>query len=378
MEKINLAAPAAADRPVAETGRLPAAAARRTVAARAQMFIRRAHLYLGLLLVPWVVLFGISGFLFNHTSTTFGGGTRELAQFSPAEARRITGFTPVEVAQLAADVVRQLNETTPDRPANYTLVDAGAAHLSANAGFTGRTTNGTINLALNLADGGAALTMQAGMLLKPTKPAFAEQPVKVPGVDFAALAGHAGALAKAAGVTVDGAMTPRTRGGPELRFVVQDGEGRRWNAVCDLAQGRLSGRAADDDTGLSFYTAVTRLHKTHHYPDRVGARFFWVLLADTLALTMVFWGVSGLIMWWQIKPARVLGVLAMSLAGAVAAVIFSGTLKDMSFGPTRARPDGGPVIEGEGGGPGMRAPGGVRRPGGGRDSHGSVSAGEGN
>jgi len=312
------------------------------------MFIRRAHLYLGLLLVPWVVLFGLSGFFFNHTSTTFGGGTRELAQFSPAEARRITSFTPVDAGQLAADVIRQLNEATPDRPTNYTLVDAGAAHLSANAGFTGRMTNGTVNLSLNLTDGGAALTMQAGAPPKQTKPAFADQQVKVPGLDFAALGEHAGALAKAAGVLVDGAMTPRTRGGPELRFVVQDGNGRRWNAVCDVAQGRLSGRAADDDTGFNFYSAVTRLHKTHHYPDRVGMRFFWVLLADTLALTMVFWGVSGLIMWWQLKPTRVLGVLAVSLAAVVAAVIFSGTLKDLSFGPTRARPDGGPAFESEG------------------------------
>lgn len=349
MEKINLAYPAAEARPAATPEYLADSAPRRTFAARAQMFVRRAHLYLGLLLVPWVVLFGISGFLFNHTGTTFGGATRELARFSPAEARRITSFTPVDPAQLAADAVRQLNEAAQGGAGKYTLADPGGAYFSANVGFSGRTTNGALNVSLNLADGGAALTTQAGAAPKQTKPAFADQQVRLAGLDFAALGEQAGLLVKAAGLSMDGSMTPRARTGPELRFMVQDAEGRRWNAVCDLAQGRLSGRAADDESGLNFYSAVTRLHKTHHYPDHVGARFFWVLLADGLALTMVFWGISGLIMWWQIKPTRVLGVLAVSVAAVVAAVIFSGTLKDLSFGPTRARPDGGPAAEGEGG-----------------------------
>ncbi|HEY0985196.1 MAG TPA: hypothetical protein VGE80_23885, partial [Schlesneria sp.] len=30
--------------------------------------IRRGHLYAGLLLIPWVILFGVTGFLFNHST----------------------------------------------------------------------------------------------------------------------------------------------------------------------------------------------------------------------------------------------------------------------------------------------------------------------
>lgn len=368
MEKINLAVPVAAteSKPSTDTDRLAKSAPRRPPAGRLLMFVRRTHLYLGLLLVPWVLLFGVSGFLFNHTSTTFGGATRELAQFSSADVRRLTQFEPLDSDKLAADVVRQINQNAKDGPGKYTLVDA-SAHLTANAGFSGRTTNGNINVSLNLADGAASLSALANTPPKQTKPTFADQQVQLAGLDFAALGEKAGVLAKEAGLVVDGAMTPRARGGPELRFVLQDEQGRRWNTTCDLAQGRLSGRAADDDSGLNFYSAVTRLHKTHHYPDRVGGRWFWVLVADVTALTLVFWGVSGLIMWWQLKPTRVIGVLGLSFAAVIALIIFSGALDDMTFGATRARPDGGPAFEGEAGGersgPGQRGPSGMRRSG---------------
>lgn len=375
MEKINLTAPE--PKPSTDTERLATSAPRRPPAGRLLLFVRRTHLYLGLLLVPWVLLFGVSGFLFNHTGTTFGGATRELAQFSSADVRRLTQFEPLDLHKLAADVVRQINQAAKDGPGKYQLVDA-SAHVTANAGFSGRTTNGNINVSLNLAEGAASLTALAGNPpAKQTKPAFADQQVQLAGLDFAALGEKAGVLVKAAGLTVDGAMTPRARSGPELRFVVQDEQGRRWNTTCDLAQGRLSGRAADDDNGLNFYSAVTRLHKTHHYPDRVGGRWFWVLVADITALTLVFWGVSGLLMWWQLKPTRVLGVLGLSFAAGLAFIIFSGALDDLTFGAPRARPDGGPAFDGEAGGerggPGQRGPGGMRRAGGGRGEGSSAN-----
>ena len=361
MEKISLATPvtAAESQRSADAGYSERPTPGRPPTGRLLLFVRRTHLYLGLLLVPWVLLFGMSGFLFNHTGTTFGGATRELAQFSAADVRRLTQFEPLDLDKLAADVVRQINQNTKDSPGKFTLV-AASSHLTANAGFSGRTTNGNINVSLNLTEGAASLTALASTPVKQTKPVFADQQVQLAGLDFAALGEKAGMLAKEAGLAVDGAMTPRTRGGPELRFVLQDEQGRRWNASCDLAQGRLSGRAADDASGLNFYSAVTRLHKTHHYPDRVGARWFWVLVADITALTLVFWGVSGLIMWWQLKPTRVLGVLGLSGAAMVAFVIFSGALDDLTFGANRARSEGGPAVEGEAGGerngPARRAP----------------------
>ena len=45
----------------------------------------------------------------------------------------------------------------------------------------------------------------------------------------------------------------------------------------------------------------------------------WALIVDAMAFVMVFWGASGLLMWWQIKATRRLGVVVVLLS-VVAAV----------------------------------------------------------
>src|SRR5262245_17420681 len=57
---------------------------RRSLRKRIMHVVRRTHLYFGLFLLPWAVLYGATGFLFNHPSafadaptTTFGAS--ELA-----------------------------------------------------------------------------------------------------------------------------------------------------------------------------------------------------------------------------------------------------------------------------------------------------------
>ena len=40
--------------------------------------IRRIHLYTGLFMTPWVFLYGVSGFLFNHPGAFSGGDVRSL------------------------------------------------------------------------------------------------------------------------------------------------------------------------------------------------------------------------------------------------------------------------------------------------------------
>ena len=39
---------------------------RRSAGRRVMHTIRRLHLYLGLFLLPWSILYGVTGFLFNH------------------------------------------------------------------------------------------------------------------------------------------------------------------------------------------------------------------------------------------------------------------------------------------------------------------------
>jgi hypothetical protein len=65
---------------------------------------------------------------------------------------------------------------------------------------------------------------------------------------------------------------------------------------------------------------LTRLHLAHGYPGEQNARWFWAVVVDAMAFVMVFWGVSGIFMWWQIKATRKFGflVLVLSVAAATA------------------------------------------------------------
>lgn len=49
-----------------------------------------------------------------------------------------------------------------------------------------------------------------------------------------------------------------------------------------------------------------------------------------------FWSISGVIMWWQIKPTRLVGVSGLSIAAVIAFLVISGTLTELEFGPPRS------------------------------------------
>ena len=45
----------------------------------------------------------------------------------------------------------------------------------------------------------------------------------------------------------------------------------------------------------------------------------WAILVDIMAGLMIFWGLSGIIMWWQMKPLRQAGFVSV-IAGAGLAI----------------------------------------------------------
>ena len=72
-------------------------------------WIRRSHLYFGLFLFPWALLYGVTAFLFNHP-TAFSDQksiTFDRSSYS-ADSIQLTSETP---KSLAAEVISQLNAT---------------------------------------------------------------------------------------------------------------------------------------------------------------------------------------------------------------------------------------------------------------------------
>jgi hypothetical protein len=88
------------------------------------MWVRRVHLYLGLFLFPWAILYGVTAFLFNHP-TAFDD--RPTASFGRDALAGTPLEGPPDPQAIAERVVAELNETQgPASP--YTL--AGTAKFT--------------------------------------------------------------------------------------------------------------------------------------------------------------------------------------------------------------------------------------------------------
>jgi|GEM_PF-764315 len=298
--------------------------------------IRRTHLYTGLLLLPWVLIFGLSGFLFNHEDIFRPSPEEKITRISQADLEKDLGFSTVDASVVASQVIEQLNAQAGEGDPKFKLVSGaslrGLLTLTAGGEVDGKPVRHTYTMNLN--NGQAWVTTVEPVQNQPqtTTPPFAGKQVQVPAVSVDDLTQKVDDLTYELGIDSDGSWAMRGRaGGPEVRFVMQDDTGRDWHVSYNLMRGTLGGRAADENPSMDFSQAMIRLHKLHHYPTEFGMRWIWMLAADITALTMVFWGLSGLIMWWQLKPTRTAGILGVSIMAVVGFVIVMGVLSDMNF-----------------------------------------------
>lgn len=291
--------------------------------------VRRVHMYLGLLLLPWVLLFGVSGFFFNHNTTTFGGPFKTVKELTAPEVAQSTSWKPSTVESMAAEVISGINERL-DRQA-YQL-QPGSAEVMGGVVHETRVDDGVLWVRLDLEQGNATVLHRSEMGAEQHVPAFQDQEVRIASIDRDSMAKASTEILKASGLKAGTPVKLLPVGQPLLRFQAVDQEGQSWNAVYNMANGKLTGRATDDESGMSLFRSATRLHTTHVYPERMGSRWLWALMADAAGLSMVVWGITGLAMWWQIKRSRVMGVLAVASMLLFAAVVFTGTLKDHTFG----------------------------------------------
>ena len=306
---------------------------RRVLFNRAMRLVRRGHMYLGLFLLPWVLLFGISGFLFNHNEQIFGGAVEMVADLRPAVVNDWTGFEAISEEDLAEQVVARIN-ALDGTDGGFRLVP-GTAKVQGNFGYSTTVDGETIRASLGLETGRARVTRQRrSKTAESTHPSFHEKEVSIPAINVQALKEYAEGVLKGVGVTAFKPLEP-SGGGARMHLVVEDEEGNRWNTSYNFLTGSLGARGSEDESPMNFRSFVTRLHKTHHYPERFGARWVWIAIADLTGLSLVFWGISGMLMWWQIKPTRLIGVLVVSIMTIAAAAIFVGTLRESSFAPSR-------------------------------------------
>lgn len=286
--------------------------------------VRRVHMYLGLFLVPWLLLFGISGVSFNHPNV---GERVEGTPVPAARLRELTGFEAWSAPELAQTIVEVLNQQSPRGFAVEPTVTPkfhGPALLSA-ASSNGRHT------ALVDVERGRAFVITRTARAEPPKVPFA-QTLEVPGVSTVAIETQLGGLLTPLGLEATAPLRANAKFAPELRFVMHDGTGVRYNVTYDTGNATLGGRRADSWSPVGAAQLLGMLHMVHHFPPHFGARWLWAFFQDLLGAAMVLWAITGLLMWWQLKATRIVGLASLFFALTLAIWIMWGTASELMFG----------------------------------------------
>ena len=307
------------------------ASSRRPLVRRLLQLVRRTHLYVGLFLFPWAILYGLTGVLFNHPTFLADAPTVSFSKSA------VIG-TPLEHApspqQQAEAVLAALNEQKqPEKPFQ---MGTGPAHYATRESFIAtvradqrtffvvydpKTMSGTIRETTPAALAGEAAPFATGRSDAPRQRGMGMMgPMKHDSAGVKLADAMTDRLKQAIPVLMQrqgfptGDVTVTTA--PDVKFPVE-ADGRKWTATFSPLTTSVTGTPGDERPELSFRAFLLRMHLSRGYPGAVNLKWFWALGVDAIGLTLCFWGVSGLLMWWQIKSTRLAG-LALLAVGVVA------------------------------------------------------------
>ena len=263
------------------------------------LLIRRVHLYFGLVLVPWVLLYGVSAVLFNHTNWFTG---RELV-YAPEQS--IEGFqSPSTLAQqAAAELDLQL---VPD-----------SARWVGDVSFRGVAGERSVRASLSPEGEGGRARISP---VDDVPPSWSEQ---VQGSLVGdALTQQVSAQASATFSEALGEPVELTlRSYPTLRFQVRDGQ-QMYTVDVDL-EGDVE--VVPGDGSASWRSRLLYLHTNHGGSGYYDAKWVWARLVDVMGFAMVTWALTGILMWWKLTRLRRWGGVALAV-GFSSIVVMAGAL----------------------------------------------------
>lgn len=304
--------------------------------------LRRGHLYAGLLMLPWVLMYGITAILFNHP-TWFSD--QPAVSFDEADLAGTPMGQVASPAELAALVVAELQKRAPTGT-SYVLLDREQAKYAREFAFATVKADGTeVSLLFNVSGSGGSIRSKE---IKP--PEVVERAPFAIGRGTASRGGRSanrksneesrGNARVADSLVLPEPIHQRIRSTvpqllerkgfpagevtitsvPDLAFAM-DVNGVVWRVLYNELTGTVSGKLQEEakPSEISTRRFLQRLHLAHGYPGEPNVRTAWAVIVDIMACIMLFWGLSGLFMWWQIKATRKLGavVLLFSLSAAV-------------------------------------------------------------
>ena len=309
---------------------------------RLMKIIRRTHMFTGLFMLPWVLMYGLSALVFNHNSWFFSNAKPNQASAQSRGTRSLPEsfwsagpLTDVESAEsLARGFLEQVNqEQSTNKASQWRLAGDDAARFSRALVLEGSDHGEQMELQMNLDDrAGNIVWRSPGTNNFKTKSAPAQetrrfQPADGFTFDDDWLAGVSAACGKLEQTTNSPAIKLRVKNAPELLFNAE-ADGRTWNVRCNLNSGEMIAREAG--TGGSFVGStagfIKKLHMARGYPvvGKLSIRWWWAVIVDGMASLMLLWGLSGLAMWWQMKGQRKWGAVTLFACAFVTWLVWTG------------------------------------------------------
>ncbi|WP_406698112.1 hypothetical protein V5E97_04555 [Singulisphaera sp. Ch08] len=415
---------AIAESEVSSKTQAAARARARTRFNQSMKLVRRAHLYAGLFMTPWVFLYGVTGMLFNHPQV-FSDIEQKNRSITPADLAGTPLATFPRPGVLASQVVAAINAADESGKApRYRVVNPDEASFAREyiTSIPGGETDHLVRLDLANGVGTVRTTPSRKDAERETQPPFARRPVRLESPPMEAVtksvsmlltrfglpqtpqvpnpsgepreragegrqrterpeAGGSGRRGEGdpSGRPAPDASSPATPGterraggrpernrgeeatgkqetqataatpsgpggpaggrggrggigrgaapaGPDLNFQME-GEGKVWQVGYNIQTGTLTGRPEDAPrTGesLSNRRFLLRLHTAHGYPAQLNSRWIWAVAVDVMFVCMVGWGITGLLMWWQMKNVRRVGTVILVLSAIVSVAVAIG------------------------------------------------------
>lgn len=315
----------------------------RPIARRIMHQVRRLHLYLGLFLFPWAILYGVTGFLFNHPTFLSDAPTTHYSRADLAGTPLEDAPTPQQMASaVVAGLNEQLKPNTPyalgDTDAHYGTRESFVATVKADTRaffvvYDPKTSSGTIRettprVAVEkapFATGATETTRQRGMgMMGPMK--HNHSGIKIEDSIVERIKSAVPTLLERKGFP-KGDVTVTTAS--DLKFPIVT-EGQVWTATYNPITTSVTGAVGAEQSELSARTFLLRLHLSRGYPGEVTTKWLWAVGVDAMALVLCFWGISGLFMWWQIKATRKTGAVVFGLSAIVATALGIGMFAILS------------------------------------------------
>jgi hypothetical protein len=284
-------------------------------------WVRRFHLFSGLFLLPWVMLYGITAFLFNHPEAFPDQPVRSFGR------EEIAG-TPLEQMPAASDAAAravealQARRKSGDSGPAFRLVNPEKASYSRDR-IAANVTSGTEqhSVLVDVVSGTGTVRTRSEVASESPPPFAARSGVTVPGLPSEHVKEGLPAVLDRAGVS-SGEVSLRVV--PDLTFYME-ADGQVWRVTHSPLRGSVTGQPADvPGEEMSFRSYLLRMHLAHGYPPSGGMRWWWAIGVDVMVGAMIFWALSGLFMWWQIKAVRWWGLATIICGVFVSGLLFSG------------------------------------------------------